>query len=315
MIFLFIILNFISFIAKPFEIPLSILSEEYVNSLFIVQSDIQHDGRNSSISIVSDGQYTYILKQIKKDDFFNQLSLIKEVIVSAIGSAEGVNLDKNAFIPFFIGNHIKVYKNRAATLHQFIDGKSLNECNSDFIDKKFKLSQRFRPYEYEYKYGFTTKLGLNIDVLKSMACHKHLPPIIAIDTFFGNFDRDFDNVFYNQVTNTIYGIDQGAAFSGDLPYIQIFTYHQLLKLYAQDYFSQCSLDVLQGLDCYKKTLSSLCIKYQASDIIFCFEKLIPLLHQDQDKNAYYYMKQLRAYLEQSSKVCFDIVDILQNILL
>ena len=297
------------------DIPISILSADYVNSLTVIKSNIDHPGKNAAISIISDGIEMYLLKQVKDDSFYAQLSLIKEVIVSAVASLHNINLDKNSFIPYNVGQNIKIYKNRAATLHAFIQGNDLETKKPSFLSKDFRLSQRFRPYAYEYKHGFEVEYGFNPITLKSMACHKDLPPIVAIDTFFGNFDRDMDNLFYDEKTNSFYGIDQGAAFSGDLPFLSIFAYHQIVKLKEQDYFMTCSLDVMLSLVLYQAQLDSLCKKNQPLDIILCFEQLIPFLQAAQyPVEQSNYIKNLFLYLKQTHQICSDIVLTLQEII-
>lgn len=49
-----------------------------------------------------------------------------------------------------------------------------------------------------------------------MSHHSDLPSIVALDTFLGNADRSFPNLFYDDVTDRFCGIDMAASFSSPL---------------------------------------------------------------------------------------------------
>ena len=291
------------------QININILSDKDVDVLKIIETNINHSGRNAAISIVSDGIHTYIMKQIKNNDFHSQLSLVKETIVSAVGSQYGIHVDKNYFIPYNVGENIKIYKDRAATLHLYVQGKSLHDCLPEFLPKDFRLSQLYRPYVYEYKHGFENEYGFNEITIKSMSLHKDLPGIVALDTFFCNFDRDADNIIYNEEIDSFYGIDQGSSFAGSLPYVSIIAYHQCINLELSDYFSTCDSNIIIALRAYKNHLKNLC-ENKPDDIAILFKKLIPYLqnkcfmHKD--------MKSLNFYIHQSHKICSNIVDLLEK---
>lgn len=296
------------------DVDITILSHDDVATLHVVESNIVHGGKNAAISIVSDGTNTYILKQVKNNNFHAQLSLVKEAIVSAIGCMHGISVDKNVFIPYNVGEHLKIYKNQAATLHTYIQGKSLSDALPDFLSTDFRISQVYRPYLYEYNYGFDVEYGLNKVTIKSMACHKDFSGIVALDTFFGNFDRDTDNIIYDEKSDRFYGIDQGATFTGDLPFLPIFAYHQCIKLQMLGFFNTCSFECMQSLDSYTVYLQNLSDAHKPQEIVHLFEKLIPLLSVDEIKNKHSsYIHFLESYIHQSHQLCLNIVDLLSNV--
>ncbi|MGZ6254476.1 MAG: hypothetical protein ACXWL5_00610 [Candidatus Chromulinivorax sp.] len=275
------------------NIPITILTEKYLNTLQVIEKNIQHSGRNSVINIVSDGYNNYILKQNKE----NNLDLIKEVIVSSIARQENIHVDKSYFIPYNIGQHIKIYPDQAATLHDIVPGTNLEAELPLFLSKNFKLSQRFRPYNWEYKHGFSEKYGLNEITLESMSYHLDLPCIVALDTFCG--------------------IDQGAAFSGELPFLPLLGYQQIFKLEYNDYFEkQTNPNIFKSLQLYQQTLKMLCQNYSSDDILEQFHRLIPFFVNPETTNTNYLYKidNLKFYINETSHQCFMIVALIDRII-
>jgi hypothetical protein len=309
----FFLTSFFSVYAK--ELAVEIMTQEKSLNFHVVSSDIEHSGKNSSVSIVSDGKNKYILKQVRKNGLTDQVGLIYEAIISAVGCQHGIAVDKNSFVPHDVAEHLKVYKNKAATLHAFIEGESLSKVAPACIPKDFRLSQRFRPYQYEYKHGFEIEYGLNEVTLKSMACHKSLPGLVALDTFFGNFDRDTDNLIYNKEQDLVYGIDQGSAFSGDMPFLPLFASQQIIKLESLGYFSTCKPEIMSSLIVYKNMLHDICL-YDEKDIMSALEQLIILLLPadkiNSDKKDQY-LKQLTYFVKESRAMCLKIVEQLESI--
>ena len=297
------------------DLVVDIMTHEKSLIFHVVSSDIEHSGKNSAISIVSDGNNKYILKQIRKNSFADQVGLIYEAIISAVGCQYGIAVDKNFFIPHNIAEHLKIYKNKAATLHNFIEGESLSKAAPSFMPKDFRLSQRFRPYQYEYKHGFEIEYGLNEVTLKSIACHKSLPGLVALDTFFGNYDRDADNLIYNKEQDLVYGIDQGSAFSGDMPFVPLFASQQIVKLDTLGYFSACKPEIMNSVMMYKNILKDIC-SYDEKDIMACVEALIVML-QSTDKinleKKNQYVKNLTYFVKESHATCLKIVDQLETV--
>lgn len=318
MFYLLLIVLLVSRSVISDDIIIKIYSQSDLKNFTVVQKNIEHTGRNAAISILSDGTHRYILKQDTSDNFNALLSRIKEVIVSAIGCSHDISLDINGFIPCDVGQDLKIYKNKCATLHLLVPGQSIAVSLPSFVSKNFRISQRYRPYEYEYKHGFEIQYGLCDATIRSMSLHKDLPGIVAIDTFFGNFDRDTDNVFYDEVTDKFYGIDQGAAFSGDLPFLPICAYYELCSLQSTGYFLTCSRQCIDGLRLYKDALKTLCKHCTAAKIMIAFDQLIPLVCNDFDqklkKNKKAYVQTLEFYMTQSHQICVNIVDQIELIL-
>lgn len=316
LLIIFLYLHGMCSIIASTHIPINILTDKDCQKFKVLEYNIEHSGKNAAISIISDGTNKYILKQIKNDTFQEQFSLIKEVIISAIGCDLNINVDRNFFIPYNAGENIKIYKDKAATLHSFIEGISLSLFSPECIIKNFRISQRYRPYLYEYKHGFEILYGFNEVTIQSMSCHKDFPGIIALDTFFGNYDRDTDNIIFDEKNNMFYGIDQGAALTGELPFLPIFAFHQITKLDPQNYFETCTSQIRQSIGIYKNYLKILCGNYQPDEIIYLIKQLIPLLKESPQsrKKENEYIHFLSFYIKQSHTECLKVVNLLEYIL-
>ncbi|RTL07087.1 hypothetical protein EKK58_02830 [Candidatus Dependentiae bacterium] len=71
---------------------------------------------------------------------YSQLLLVTDAVRSQVGRVCQIPVNDVCFIPHNIGAHLKIYPERAVTLHQFIPGKDLDSqmptCITNYISVK-----------------------------------------------------------------------------------------------------------------------------------------------------------------------------------
>lgn len=221
-------------------------------------NDFSKNSSDSVVMMVEDPQNIgFIFKQIKNQDVDEQFLLISDFIASNFGFENGIKINEVQIIAYNQYCMFKFFKDRAATLHTFIDGKSLEDKLPDFLSEHFTVQQRvYNPdCEWQKKWPITLdQQGLTKEIIESMATHCDLPAIVAFDTLIGNADRSRPNIIYNPNDKHFYAIDQAAAFTKELPKLAI---EQIEKLKSEKYFETCSEKVIDGLKIYCETLEKL----------------------------------------------------------
>jgi len=224
------------------------------------------------VKLVKDGNdKLYVLKQINHEEISEQFLLIRDLVASHFGAICEILLNKVLLISAKQNSDIKFYTDRAATLHFFCKGKNLEKYKPDFLSKEFCLQQEFcNPGSIWQKIPIKEdEQGLTRNVIESMTIHEDLPKIVAFDTFIGNSDRSFPNIFYNSNQNNFYGIDQAAAFNRkNLPKI---AYDRLKELYDRGYFNKCNSKIIEALKIYQETLKILHEKIRPKHVSALFE--------------------------------------------
>ena len=90
-----------------------------------------------------------------------------------------------------------------------------------------------------------------------MSKHKDLSRLVAFDTFVGNVDRGIGNLFYDDTTDTFYGIDLGGAFAKDL----CGSTAAKIKKYRHSKSFSLTRKEWKGLRSYYKTLLKLTTRF------------------------------------------------------
>lgn len=270
---------FLFFIYNSFSLAWSvrILSDDDVRDFYILDSKIVHAGSDASIQQVTDGIHIYILKQINNPSFDEQFLLINDVIASTIGSDAGINVNEVSLIPYTVATHLKIYPNKAATLHTLVPGKHLEQGLQHNFSDDFTIHQQSRDAQsiWQQKWPVSAwQQGLTKAIIESMSLHEDLPPIVALDTFVGNIDRSLPNIFYDKHYNHLYGIDQAAVFGTNLPQ---FAHDRIKELLEEGYFTTCDSRIIYGLHIYKKFLGELLEKNTPLMIIQSMQELTPYL--------------------------------------
>lgn len=273
---LFLVANFS---LQAYQLPIKVLSDQQVKTLKIVEAEVEHNGKNAVISKVTDGKNLFIVKQIKNPSFEKQFQLITDTVVSTMGNSLGIHVNEVAFIPSHVGDHLKTYKDRAATLHRYIVGFDLQKEHPLCLPIYFRLQQKL----IKNKFGTDGEVkeqssqGLKIITIETIGTHEDLPGIIALDTFSGNHDRNKSNMIYNKRSNCFYGIDQAMAYSMKIPSLSLIAANKFEQLYKEKYFDTCSSKVIDGLANYKKNIVQLYQVMRPSIIIDAVNGLISSL--------------------------------------
>ena len=274
----FILLFFIT-LTKP---EIKILTDKECSNLFIVEKNITHNGTLTSISKVSDGLNNFIIKQIGGDTPLNQLDLINDIVASSIANENHIPVNQVSLIPYNIGNHLKIYPEKAATLHNYISDDNLENCFNEIFLNNFSLQQRIidplLPWQKKYPLK-EHRQGLNEDVIQSMSIRDSFIKLCAFDTFIGNYDRSLPNILYDKKSNVFLGIDHGAIFKP----LAIFAVERIKELLEDGYFSRQSPLIICALEIYKNTLKKLYKNNTPETIIRSMSNL--LYHFDENVNV------------------------------
>jgi len=240
-------LKYIFVYAVFFTIPI-IASIQYKEFADILEPSHHITYRLSCITYSTDplGQ-KYLTKQIRFHDYFNSpFNTICEVLAVEIGMAINASINQIGLIPAgvqFIGKDIRF----PATLHKYVPGIRFDTYQGSaykglYIKQK-NLKNRIS--------------GLTRTVIYHMSRHKDLPVLVALDAFVGNADRGKSNYFYDEITDSFYGIDMAGTFYRDICGLSIEHIKSFL-CEPKEYFSRREL---QGLLLYYQTLRGLVLLY------------------------------------------------------
>ncbi len=220
-------------------------------------------------------------------------SSLKEVLISGIAESANVPVNRVRLIPaatFFLG---KLYKERIATLHTFIPGKSLKETSqySRVSIKQFKPKDKI--------------LGITRSIIDHMSLSPNLAQIVALDTFTGSINHSRVNIFFDEESNDFYGIDLEKAFLKNLGHL---AYENIKKMYAEEKFTSCQIDALK---IYHDTLKQLIAKNPPSDICRKFDVLVKTTNLNNKRNS---VKKCKVMIFQNYNSAKKLVKLLDNII-
>lgn len=237
------------------KLLLSSLSE------FTEEKKISADCSDAVVKLIKNKKgELFVLKQIADPDPCEQFLLVRDLVACEIGNRCGIPVNKVMMLSDTFVSGLKFYKDRAATIHSFIPGKSLDEELPKFLKKDFILQQKVNSFwkRKDVARIKETDQGLTEDIIKSMSVHKDFCKIVAFDTFIGNADRSLPNIFYDEAKKRFHGIDNAAGFNcRDFAKIAI---ERLQELEKKGFFKLCDPSVLEGLKIYCKTLELLYAK-------------------------------------------------------
>lgn len=248
-----------------------------MRDFYVLNAQISHSGTDAAIRKISDGVHIYILKQIHEPSLDEQFLLINDVIASTIGIDVGVKVNEVFFIPSIVGADLKIYPERAATLHTFISGKDLDQKLPNGLPQDFCIHQRCINKQSVWQQELPLlehQQGLTQAIIESMSLHEDLSQIVALDTFIGNVDRSLPNIFYDDCTNHFCGIDQAAVFGKNLAQ---FANDRIKELLEEGYFKTCDSQIMYGLRVYQKMLIELVKINTPCMIIQSMRELLPYL--------------------------------------
>ncbi len=178
-------------------------------------SDIQHASHADYIFLQDTEGKEWIYKQIVEEAPDDQIVIVLESVAAEMAKAVKIPLNEVRLIS---ANEVFPHSFLAGypgSLHLKVQGKSV-EDSSPWED--FDIHQKIRSAFLIARKGPLPpeEVGLRREVIQNMAKHPDLAKIVALDTYLGNNDRSNPNVFYDQTSNTFYGIDMGSCLIGNL---------------------------------------------------------------------------------------------------
>ncbi len=198
------------------------------------------------ISIIKDQRGNkYCVKQMEDRTVPERRAykLIIESFCSYIAETIGAPMNVVEIIPKDIELAGKIIGGRVASLHTFAHGKQLNKpgCPYSYLDIRLRLYPQQR------------EGGIKRRIITEMSRHNQLPILVAFDTFVGNDDRSWNNLFYDQKSDQFCGIDMEQSFRRDLS--------QRLYQFFVGVFNNLSVQFnsseLKALILYRNTLKKL----------------------------------------------------------
>lgn len=221
-------------------------------------SEVQHASHADYIFLTDESGREWIYKQIVDPAPDDQVVTILEVVASKIAKALEISLNDVEIISSSNPFEFRLFPNCPGSLHLKVKGKCI-EHGPPW--SAFDLHQKIRsPFLIKRKGPLSPKeIGLRREIILTMSKHSDLPKIAALDTYLGNSDRSLSNIFYDESTDTYYGIDMGSCLTGNLAEKAI---EQLQN--AQGTFS---MEEVIGLNRYRNALVSLVIHFPPAKTI------------------------------------------------
>lgn len=183
------------------------------------------------ITILSNQEKKFVLKQIKKHSPDEQFLLVLDALGATIATSLNLSVNKIDIIPAQIHFFAKQFQQLPATLHTFVPGLSTANSSCKFFNIKVQQKYRNKNAYWLKQYGDLKEeeMGLTPEVIYGMTLHHDLPGIVALDTFIGNADRSCPNLFYDEISDKFYGIDMAGAFNKNLCKIACYRIEQFLN--------------------------------------------------------------------------------------
>lgn len=203
------------------------------------------------ISFIECANHEFVVKQIKDSTPDEQFLLVLDALGCHIAETADIPMNKVTLIPANTAFTGKKVLELPATLHSLAPGVSTEqECSYQGIDVHQRFRKENSPMWHRWGPLPSEKTGLTIAIIRNMAKHPDLPPIVALDTFAGNADRSLPNLYYDELTDRFCGIDMAASFSSPLALAAC----RQLKGVKSSYFTN---EELAGLTNYAHTLECL----------------------------------------------------------
>lgn len=151
----------------------------------------------------------YVVKQYRYEKWQSiPATSICELVALEMGHAIGVPLNKACLIPAgiaFLGKKTEA----PASLHTLVPGLPFSE----YLELNTGL---YTDLDLKQKDEEKDPLGLSRELIYHMSCHTDFPAMVALDTYVSNMGRLRHNFFYDEATDTFYGIDMASSFFQDL---------------------------------------------------------------------------------------------------
>lgn len=196
---------------KKYEFPFELLNQNCDHTTIIVYKTLD-DQKHSYITFLKDVRDNcYVVKQDKSFSLKAQFQVVLESLSAYMAQQLHISAHQVELLPVGTIFPGKVVVEKPATIHTFMTGSVIKDIPR-LMRAKFSINQG----------GNQTSpaKGLTEFVIKCMARHKDLPPIVALDTFIANRDRSRKNLIYDEQTNKFYAIDMALVY--DMPLEELF---------------------------------------------------------------------------------------------
>ena len=181
-----------------------LLDKNYDHTVITITKFLEFQ-KHSYIFFIKDAEGNeYIVKQDKSVSLKHQFQVVLEKLSAYMASAVGISAHKVEIIAAHIPFPGKIIQERPASIHTFMPGISIRDLPEGALYQGISIKQAGNPKR--------PRLGLNTKVIRRMAEHDDLPPIVALDTFISNSDRNKANVLYDEINNRFYAIDMCAIY-------------------------------------------------------------------------------------------------------
>ena len=203
-----------------------------------------------------EGGKQFVIKQTRDHIPCHYITAVRTVLASWIAQTVSLSMDHAVLIcphDIVLG---KYYASSSASLHTIIPGEVIYKY------------PRFNTVQIRQS---TTGSVVGIrKIISSIAVHHDLACVAAFDTFVGNTDRSNNNLFYDEQSDRVYGLDQELAFDDDLCAHAETRLRQTLrggraKIIGAEY---------SALVVYRNTLAQLITLNPADRIVQMFDQLI-----------------------------------------
>jgi hypothetical protein len=176
--------------------PLNVISQEKLDKITLDKSKpkITAGVTGNSYFVKDEEDRPYIFKQVKLPISYMQASA--DALSAQMGRSLGIKVNSTQMVPAALKHPLKQGP-FGATLHELVPGKPVDSLESGHRFKDLDIAHRFK--------------GLTPGHLKTLAKHEDLPKIAALDTFTGNWDRGRGNIFYDEKSDSFWGIDMGVG--------------------------------------------------------------------------------------------------------
>lgn len=183
----------------------AILDPNYDHNTIKIKKFLENQ-RHSYVFFIEDAnENPYIVKQDRSFSSKHQIFVVLEKLAAYIADKIGISSQKVEILPAGVCFPGKAIAKRPASIHTCMPGVTIRELTKGPFSH-ISIKQGGNPKE-SLKY-----LGINEKVIKSMSEHEDLPPIVALDTFTGNRDRNQGNLIYDELNNKFYSIDMGVIY-------------------------------------------------------------------------------------------------------
>jgi hypothetical protein len=231
-----------------------------------------HDTKNSKLRLLSNSKgEKFLLKQGRKATPSSVFRTLLDVLGVSIAQSLSIKCNDIELISAASKCKHKFYSNLPATLHAFVESKSL--CRSAHYPGLY-LRQRKKSQSAHISPHFSPA------IITNMSRHRDLPPLVAVDTFIANTDRSCANLFFQPNTNEFTAIDFGESYKTNLPEEVIKTIRQVQKENIG-----LTTEEIHGLSLYKKTLDRLLNSYTPAILSKKIDFLLKKANLDPDEGS------------------------------